>query len=158
MQKSDYNILYVDDEESNLRIFQTAFKRLYNITIAASAEDAITLMKDNDFHLIITDQKMPKITGVEFLAKILDDYPDPVRMILTGFSDAEAIIGAINTGKVYKYITKPWSKSELHQIIEEALAEFQKERNKKKLIDELQSELEEKERIIKGLRSQIVDD
>lgn len=152
MQSNDYNILYVDDEESNLRIFQTAFKRLYNVTTASSADDAIQLLKEKEFHLIITDQKMPKTTGVEFLAKILDDYPDPVRMILTGFSDAEAIIGAINTGKVYKYITKPWSKNELKGIIDEAILAFKKEQDKKILIKELQQQLEEKEAELQKLR------
>ncbi|MGB0525157.1 MAG: response regulator, partial [Flammeovirgaceae bacterium] len=139
-------------------IFQTAFKRSYNITVAASAEEAIKLLKENEFHLIITDQKMPKVTGVEFLAQILDDYPDPVRMILTGFSDAEAIIGAINTGKVYKYITKPWNKSELKQIIEEALIEFNKERDKKSRIVALEQELEAKEQMIQELKAQLVSE
>lgn len=151
-----YNILYVDDEESNLRIFQTAFKRLYNVTIASSAEDAVPLLKEKEFHLIITDQKMPKVTGVEFLAQILDEHPEPVRMVLTGFSDVSAIIDAINTGKVYKYITKPWSKQALKDIIDEGLSEYEKERQKKEQLLTLQKELEEQKRLIEQLKSQLV--
>lgn len=157
MQTNEYNILYVDDEESNLRIFQTAFKRLYNITTASSAEKAIELLEEKEFHLIITDQKMPKVTGVEFLAKILDKYPDPIRMILTGFSDAEAIIGAINTGKVYKYITKPWNKSELRSTIEEALGEFKKERDKRSKLLELEQEVAAQNQLINELRAKVAD-
>ena len=115
------NVLYVDDEEENLMVFKSAFRRNYNISIANSAMAARELLNENTFDVIISDQRMPGITGVEFL-KGLPDEPDNIRMILTGFSDMEAIIDAMNSGKIYKYITKPWQRMELQKVIDDALS------------------------------------
>lgn len=170
MEEKKYNVLYVDDEESNLRIFKTAFRRHYNVYIAATVEEGINILTENEIHLIVTDQRMPKMSGVEFLTKILPDYPDAVRMILTGFSDVQAIIAAINSGRVYRYITKPWDKEELKNILDEALTSFEKERVKKETIavleqekshlaneiDRLKSELVFKDKIISDLETKLV--
>jgi response regulator RpfG family c-di-GMP phosphodiesterase len=165
-----YNLLYVDDEESNLRIFKTAFRRHYKVFTAITAEEGIRILTTEEIHLIVTDQRMPQMTGVEFLAKILPDYPDAVRMILTGFSDVQAIIEAINSGRVYRYITKPWNKDDLKDILDEALTSFEKERNKRTVIavleqqknqlsnevDKLKSEIVYKDRIINELETKLV--
>mgnify|MGYP001148726145 CR=1 FL=1 len=155
MSEKKFNILYVDDEPSNLRIFKMAFKRLYNIFTVNNVDEGIDILKNEEIHLIVTDQRMPHMTGVEFLAKILPEYPDPVRMILTGFSDVEAIIEAINSGRVYRYITKPWNKDELKTILDEALDAWSKEQHKReqiKVLTEVNLQLEEK---VKSLKSQL---
>jgi response regulator RpfG family c-di-GMP phosphodiesterase len=103
-----YNILYVDDEQHNLNSFKAAFRRHYNVYTALGAKEGIEVLNTNPIHLIITDQRMPEMTGVEFLEKAIGLYPETIRMILTGFSDVEDIIRAINTGRIYRYITKPW--------------------------------------------------
>jgi len=135
-----YSILYVDDEASNLRIFKTAFKRFYRVFTTATVDEGMDILKNNEIHLIVTDQKMPEMSGVEFLAHILPDYPDPVRMILTGFSDVEAIIEAINSGRVYRYITKPWNKDDLKTILDDALTAFQCEQDKREALERLKVE------------------
>ncbi|MEM1136391.1 MAG: response regulator [Bacteroidota bacterium] len=157
MEEKKYSILYVDDEESNLRIFKTAFRRHYNIFIAATVEEGIDILTKNEIHLIVTDQRMPQMSGVEFLAKILPEYPDPVRMILTGFSDVQAIIKAINSGRVYRYITKPWDKNELKNILDEALLAFHKEKNKKTVIDQLKEEKKQLVEEVEKLKLEILD-
>ena len=93
-------------------------------------------------HLVIADQRMPEMTGIEFLEKIIPEYPDCVRMVLTGYSDVEAIIQAINKGRVYRYVTKPWQKEELKITIEQALETFQLKRQNRKLVSDLQEALE----------------
>jgi len=120
LEKKDFTILYVDDEEHNLVSFKASFRRDYKILTAINAREGIRVLRENDVHLIITDQRMPEITGVEFLEKILPDYPETIRMILTGFSDIEAVIDAINKGQVYRYINKPWDEREMRMTIENA--------------------------------------
>lgn len=144
-----YNVLYVDDEENNLNSFRAALRRNYNIFTAHSGEEGIGILSKNDIHVVVTDQRMPNMTGVQFLQHIPGDQ-DNIRIILTGFSDMESIIDAINTGKVYRYITKPWDKDELKITIDNAIETVVLRRNNKKLIKELQEhneQLEEKVRL-----------
>ena len=145
----DFNILYVDDEENNLTSFRAALRRYYNVFTALSGAEGMEIITKNDIHIIVTDQRMPGMTGVQFLQHIPDE-PDNIRMILTGFSDIDAIIEAINTGKVYRYITKPWDKDELKITIDNALEAVRLRRDNKHLISELQQNnehLEEKVRL-----------
>ena len=123
-------ILYVDDEKQNLVAFKASFRRHYDIHLAQSGDEAIEVLQNNPVQLIISDQRMPKMTGVELFEKILPDFPKPVRMVLTGYSDVEAIINSINKGKIYYYITKPWKAAELKLIIDNGLEAYQlKEEN-----------------------------
>ena len=130
-------ILYVDDEEDNLTVFNSAFRRDYEVHLALSGAEGLEILKEHEIQLIITDQRMPEMTGIQFLEKIIPEYPDCIRMILTGFSDIEAIIQAINTGRVYRYITKPWSKEELKINIDKALETFHLREQNRKLIEDL---------------------
>jgi response regulator RpfG family c-di-GMP phosphodiesterase len=138
-----YNILYVDDEESNLRIFKMTFKREYEVFTAISGLEAIEILKQHPIQLIVTDQKMPEMTGTEFLEKTLPDHPDVIRIILTGFSDIEAIVRAVNKANIYKYVTKPWNREDFKIIIDEALSLFQYRANKDVRIAFLEKENEE---------------
>jgi sigma-B regulation protein RsbU (phosphoserine phosphatase) len=131
-------ILYIDDEKDNLTVFQSAFRRDYKIHLAASGKEGLQIMKKENIHLVITDQRMPEMTGIEFLEKIMPDYPDCIRMILTGFSDVEAIIQAINKGRVYRYITKPWNRDELKVTMDRALEAYNLKQQNINLIKELQ--------------------
>jgi adenylate cyclase len=149
MTDKKYNILYVDDEEQNLISFKAAFRREYNIHTALSGEDGLKILLENSIDLIITDQRMPGMTGIQFLEKVIPQYPDTVRMILTGFSDVEAIIGAINTGRVFRYITKPWDETELHMTIENACQLAELLSKNKQLILDLKQKVEEQEKILK---------
>jgi len=147
--KDVYNVLYVDDEENNLNSFRAALRRNYNIYTALSGEEGIEILSKTDIHVIVTDQRMPHMTGVQFLQHI-PDAQDNVKIILTGFSDMESIIEAINTGKVYRYITKPWDKDELKITIDNAIETVMLRRDNKHLIRELQEyneQLEEKVRL-----------
>ncbi|MCB2220429.1 MAG: response regulator [Bacteroidetes bacterium] len=149
MEKKDFNILYVDDEEQNLFSFKATFRREYNVYTAISGKEGMEIMHNNDIHLIITDQRMPEMTGIQFLEKILPVYPDPIRMILTGFSDVEAIIEAINTGRVFRYITKPWDERELRMTIENARQIYNLQSRNKSLVSQLQQKVEEQEKTLK---------
>jgi serine phosphatase RsbU (regulator of sigma subunit) len=130
-------VLYVDDEKDNLIVFKSTFRRNYNIYLASSGKEGLEIMRNNEIHLIITDQRMPEMTGIQFLEKVIPDYPDCVRMILTGFTDIEAIIEAINTGRVHRYITKPWNSEELKITIDNGLETFHLKHENRILMEDL---------------------
>lgn len=148
MDKTKPTILYVDDEPSNLTVFTAAFRRYYNVLTSTSAANAMDILKNNVVDLIITDQRMPEMTGVQFLEAVIPSYPEPVRMILTGFSDIEAIIKAVNNGSVLRYIMKPWDVSELKQIIDIGVRIHQLEKNNRIMLEKLKVELDEQSKLI----------
>ncbi len=130
-------ILYVDDEADNLLVFKSAFRRHFTIHTALSAAEGLDVMQAHpEIALVITDQRMPTMTGVQFLQH-LPPSDESIRMILTGFSDIQAIIDAINTGQVYRYITKPWEREDLKITIDNAIEAFRLRRTNKSLIEEL---------------------
>jgi response regulator RpfG family c-di-GMP phosphodiesterase len=135
MNNSKISILYVDDEENNLISFKATFRLKYKVFTAISGADAIGILENNEIHVIITDQRMPNMTGVEFLEKVIEKFADPIRILLTGFADMNAVVDAINKGKIFHYLTKPWNEEELDKTIERAYAIYQ-EREKIKTMNE----------------------
>lgn len=142
-------VLYVDDEEHNLTAFRAAFRRRFRVYTSTSAREAIGILRTHDIPIIITDQRMPDMMGVQFLEAIMPEFPDTVRMILTGFSDVEAVIRAINTGRVYRYITKPWDEQELLMTLNGAADLVRLQRRERQLMAELQERVATQERIVR---------
>lgn len=138
MAKEDkISVLYVDDEQNNLISFKAVFRIKYNVLTAISGEEAIKLLKKHTINVIITDQRMPQMTGVEFLESILDDYPDPVRILLTGYADMNAVIDAVNKGKIFHYLTKPWNEEELDLTINRAYDVYKQRMEEKEMTHKL---------------------
>ena len=131
-------ILYVDDEVNNLVSFKASFRRSFKIFTASSANEGMDILGKEDIHVIITDQRMPVITGVSFLESVIKKYPDPVRILMTGYSDIEAIIDAINKAQVFKCIAKPWNDKELLKSINEAYGVYCRNKEKNNLIQQLE--------------------
>lgn len=118
---SDIRILFVDDEPNNLISFKASFRYDYTIYLAANTEEAVAqLEKDPDISIIFSDQRMPGKTGVEFFGEIREKYPDPIRILITGYADIESVIAAINTGNVFRYIKKPWTDTDIYLAVEDA--------------------------------------
>ncbi|MFT4678212.1 MAG: two-component system sensor histidine kinase/response regulator [Flavobacteriales bacterium] len=120
MTKEKIRILYLDDEEHNLTSFKAAFRRDYKIFTTTTAQEAVQILSENDIQIVISDQKMPNISGVEFFELIIPDFPDPIRMLLTGYADIEAVIDAVNKGQIFRYIAKPWNEQDLKISIDNA--------------------------------------
>ncbi|OJJ23148.1 hypothetical protein BKI52_01995 [marine bacterium AO1-C] len=116
------NILFVDDELHNLNAFKSAFRRDYIVHLADSANKGLEILTRESIQIIITDQQMPDITGVEFLRKVIPQYSNTLRMVLSGFSDSETIAQAIKDKIVHHFINKPWDKQMLKSLIEKAFA------------------------------------
>ena len=146
-EKSKYEVLYIDDEEVNLRGFKANFRNFFTVHTCISPSKAIGVLKENDIQVIITDQRMPEMTGTEFLGKILPEYPDVIKIILTGFTDIAAIQDGINRCGIYKYITKPWDFEEMKATLDKAMSMYQdsKDGNEHvKVLEDYNIELEKK--------------
>src|SRR5471030_1158525 len=143
-------VLYIDDEIKNLNSFKAAFRRDFDIFTAISAKEGRKILDSQEIGVIITDQRMPVMTGIEFLESILSIYPDTIRILLTGFSDINAVMDAINRGQVYKYLVKPWQNDELKMYIENALEIYHLRKENKELGRKLQLANIELENIAKS--------
>lgn len=130
-------VLYVDDEEHNLMSFKATFRIKYKVFTAISGEEAIKIMDSEPIDVIITDQRMPNMTGVQFLESILDRHPDPMRILLTGYADLNAVIDAVNKGKIFHYLTKPWNEEELDMTIQRAYDIYKLRKDEKELTEKL---------------------
>ncbi len=131
-------VLYVDDEVNNLNSFKATFRRDYDITIAESGPEAMELLKNGlSVEIIITDQRMPNMTGVEFLEHVIPLFPQPVRILLTGYTDITAVVDAINKGQVYHYLTKPWEENALRIVIKNAYEIYDLRESNKLLTENL---------------------
>lgn len=139
MRDKSINVLYIDDEPHNLIAFKAAFRRDYNIFIAESAIEARKLVDENDIHIILSDQRMPIMTGIEFFESIIESHPEPIRILITGYTDINAVVDAINRGEVYKYLTKPWNEDDIRIFVTRAYEVFNLRRRNaelsKKLLD-----------------------
>jgi CheY-like chemotaxis protein len=119
-------MLVVDDEPDNLDLLYRTFRRDFQVLKAESGIRALeVLAQEGEVAVIISDQRMPEMKGTEFLSRTVPDFPDTVRIILTGFTDVEDLVDAINSGQVYKYITKPWDPEELKAVVHRAAETYE---------------------------------
>jgi len=132
--KPIYRILLVDDEPNVLSALRRIFRREnYQIESAMSGQEALKALSQNEFQLMISDFKMPKMDGAELLKQVKDLYPDIIRIMLTGYADTDAVMGAINEGAVYKFILKPWNDDDLRVTVSLALEKYDLLKTNKKL-------------------------
>ncbi len=133
-----YPILIVDDEEDNLDAFRFNFRRAFTILRASGGQEALEILAEHDVAVIVTDQRMPKMTGTELLAEAKHVRPDAVGIILTAFTDVDVLLESINLGHIYRYITKPWDAKEVRGVLVHALERFHLQRENQRLIAQLE--------------------
>src|SRR3954470_11491335 len=146
MQNYDYKkhaILYVDDEEKSLKYFTRAFEDQFRIFTANNAQDGLKIFEahKDEIGVLITDQRMPGEKGVWLLEKARQIRPRILRMLATAFADMEAAIAAVNSGSIFKYITKPWDPPQLESTLKRALEFFIVQRERDQLLKEKMSVL-----------------
>ncbi|MBK8691839.1 MAG: response regulator [Deltaproteobacteria bacterium] len=121
-----YCLLVVDDEPDICDSVYDLLRLRYDVARANSAEEAMEVMRQRDVHVVMTDQRMPLVTGTEMLRKVKSDYPDAIRVLFTGYADIRSVIEAINLGHVYRYMSKPFSPEELELAVAEAASEYER--------------------------------
>lgn len=131
-------VLYIDDEKDNLLAFKSAYRRIFDVYIAETIQVAKAILNETQIEVVISDQRMPEMTGVEFFESIIDLYPNPIRILLTGYSDIKAVEDAINKGEVYRFINKPWNEFELKLTIENAYQLYHLREQNNKLTNKYQ--------------------
>ena len=145
-EDSKSSILYVDDEPDNLELFRLQFGDEYDLITANSAQEGLNILKDRpDISIILTDERMPEMTGIEFLEKIVVDYPDTIRIIVSAYSDSQRLLDALNKGRAQEYIVKPWRRAEVRRCIESWLTISKRRRNlteQAQLTDSLMDEIQ----------------
>ncbi len=118
-------LLCLDDETDNLDALERIFRKTYTVLKASTPEQAFNILDNQpDLAVIISDQRMPLITGVEFLEKSIVSHPDTIRILLTGYTDIESVIGAVNKGQIYRYLTKPWDPIDLLNTVDQGYEKF----------------------------------
>ena len=130
-----YKILVVDDEPDNLQLVRRTLRRHYDIITANNADEAIEALKQNsDIEMVLSDHKMPGKSGVELLHHCFEHYPDVIRILITAYSEVPILVDAINTGKIHRYIKKPWTPEELELTVEKAFEANKLSRENARLI------------------------
>jgi two-component system response regulator HupR/HoxA len=133
-----FPILVVDDEPDILRAFQLNYEDEFEIMTANGGVEGLALLAENRPAVIVADQRMPEMSGTEFLKRSMDVRPEAVRIVLTGFTDMDALVEAVNESQIYGYVTKPWDTDEMRLTLKRAIEKFDLESENKRLVDELQ--------------------
>jgi response regulator RpfG family c-di-GMP phosphodiesterase len=125
MNDVQHTILFVDDEENILHSLKRLLRKEgYRILTATSGADGLEILKEHDVHLVVSDQRMPEMSGTEFLAKVKENYPEVMRIVLSGYTEVDSITESINKGHIYKFMLKPWNDQNLKLEIKQALEQY----------------------------------
>ena len=133
----EYPILYVDDERENLRVFELAFKRDFAVVTAESGEQGLRLLHERPIAIVLSDHRMPGMTGVQFLSQVREVDAKTIRMLVTAYGDAETLGGAINDGSIYRYLAKPWRPDEMRLALKRGIEVYALDREREDLLREL---------------------
>ncbi len=137
MDHREFPVLYVDDEPDNLRIFELTFRRDFSILTATSAEEGMRLLNQNPVAVVLSDHRMPEVTGVEFLARVRELDPKTIRILVTAYGDVDILGDAINDGSIYRYVPKPWEPDDLRLTLRRAIEAYALECERSALLEEL---------------------
>ena len=138
---TEKTVLFVDDEESILSLVKrTLRKEDYSVLLAKNAHEALAILKDNKVHVVISDQRMPEVSGTELLKQVKHLYPDTVRAIMSGYTSISAVVDSINEGEVYRFIPKPWENEDLLIAIDQCLKHYDVLRDNDSLADSVHSQ------------------
>ena len=156
--KYKHTILLVDDEESITKALQRLFRKEgYKIFTATSGHEGIELLNnmEKSISLIISDQRMPRMTGSQFLEKVKEIFPDAIRFLLTGYSDMDAIVDAINSGEIHRYLTKPWNDNDLLLQVRQSLEQFELKIENRRLLALTRKQNKELKELNKNLEQKV---
>src|SRR5215510_13614218 len=121
-------VLFVDDEPDNLRLFRLSFGEEFAVHTAGSGSEALAALESTDIAVLLSDERMPGMRGIELLAQAVQRWPDTVRIIVSAYGDAARLLAAINRGHAHEYVLKPWSREDLRECLLRALAIAQRRR------------------------------
>jgi len=143
MPTAKHTVLIVDDEPDILFSLRGLLRTEFDLLTATSGAEALDLLHRHPIHVIMTDQRMPQMTGTELLRQAQGDCPEAIRIVFTGYADIKSVVDAINNGQIYRYLTKPWDPDELVAVLQEACEQFDRFTERKSLLRDLRDHLTE---------------
>ena len=150
-----HTLLVVDDEPDVCDSVHDLLRREFKVLKARSAAEGYKLMEANEVHIIMTDQRMPQVTGVELLSNVRIGHPTAVRMLFTGYADLDSIISAINQGHIFQFLKKPWQPEELEAAVREAAKEYDRLVEQADQMQRLQSEITQLRERVAALEAEV---
>jgi DNA-binding NtrC family response regulator len=144
-------ILLVDDEPEILYSLKGLLRREFEVHTAGGGAEAIQALERQPIHVIMTDQRMPEMTGVQLLSRVEGTHPQAIRLVFTGYADIKAVIDAINQGHIYRYITKPWDPDELRAVLHQACDEYSRLSERQRLLADLRTYVGRSAALLRGL-------
>jgi DNA-binding NtrC family response regulator len=151
--RKKHPILLVDDEPEILHSLKGLLRREFELYTAESGKQALEVLEKHVIHVVMTDQRMPEMTGVQLMCRVANEYPEAIRIVFTGYADIKAVIDAINCGGLYRYITKPWDPDELIELLHEATATFDQIVERKSLLTDLRNHVRRGQELVDRLRA-----
>jgi response regulator RpfG family c-di-GMP phosphodiesterase len=153
-EHAKHSVLLVDDEPEILFSLKGLLRREFNLYTAESGSEALEILQLHPIHVVMTDQRMPEMSGVELMSRIKVDHPDAIRMIFTGYADIKAVIEAINSGGLFRYITKPWDPDELVDVLREAAKRYDAVVERRQILLDTSDHIEQGRRLAERLIEQ----
>jgi signal transduction histidine kinase len=156
MAQDKPTVLYVDDLPMNLKLFEAAFRKDYDIILTESPKEALKVLEEKEVQVLVSDQRMPEMIGTELLEIVAEKYPDVRRYLLTAYTDTETVIEAVNVGRVHGYIKKPMNAEEVRTSISNSLESYYLRKKNRQILQELEDANTEL-RNVDGLKSEIIN-
>jgi len=138
---SKHSILLVDDEPEILFSLRGLLRREFDLHTATSGAEALEVLHRHPVHVIMSDQRMPEMTGVELLRRVRGECPEAIRIVFTGYADIKAVIDAINQGQIYRYLTKPWDPDELIAVLHQACEHYDRLAQRRRLLGDVREHI-----------------
>ena len=146
-----HSVLLVDDEPEILFSLTGLLRREFELYTAESAKQALEILRQHPVHVVMTDQRMPEMTGVELLGRVRTEYPQAIRIVFTGYADIKAVIDAVNNGGLFRYITKPWDPDELIEVLHAAAAAYEAAAQRQQLVRDIRAHVGQGQQLVRLL-------
>lgn len=151
-ETKQHPILLVDDEPEMLYSLKGLLRREFELYTAESGRAALELLQQHPVHVVMTDQRMPEMTGMQLLTRVQATYPDAIRIVFTGYADIKAVVDGINRVGLFRYITKPWDPDELIEVLHQAAARYDELAERARLLADVRDYLSRGQTLLQGLR------
>jgi len=160
--RDKHPILLVDDEPEILFSLKALLRREFELHTAESGHEALEILQRHAIHVVMTDQRMPEMTGVQLMRRVKNEYPEAIRIVFTGYADIKSVVDAINNGGLHRYITKPWDPDELIDVLHEAAAQYEQLAEQQRLLADMRDYVTQGQELVSRLRGleasgQVVD-
>lgn len=153
-EPNKYSVLVVDDETEILQSLRGLLRLEYDVHTSQDPLEALNIFRRRPIHVVMSDQRMPQMTGAQLLSQMQEERPEVVRILFTGYADIQAVIDAVNEGRIFRYISKPWEPEELLALVRQACVEYRYHAERERLLFDVRSHLLEGHTLMRRIREE----